>query len=490
MTDFQDLFVISTSLILLLGAIAVLVIDILFPNRRGWLSITALGSLIIAIACTLLQFSFGDIQIAFHGAVVLDQFALFFIALLIIAAAIITVASSSWALKLDLAGEYYALLLIATGSMALLVQAQDLILIFIALETTSIAQYVLVAITRDDKSAEAGLKYLISGAIAAAIMIYGFALLFGLSGSTSLADISAFVNSSNSDIRLAITIAFVFIIAGFGFKMALVPFHGWAPDVYQGAPTRVSAFLSVASKAAGFAIALRIFYTGLGGGDTFISSDWAMVFGAFAVLSMIVGNTAALLQTDARRLLGYSSIAQAGNIAIGIAAVTVGNTVGASGVLFYLASYLVTNLAAFLTVIIISERIGSYEIKDYAGIIRRSPLLSLVLILSLLSLTGIPPTAGFIAKLYIFNNAIQTGEIWLVVVVVIGVVNTAIAAFYYLRWVRIIALDPPDEDQKYTFVTSGRMQFVLVFTTIGMILIGLAPSWLIDVAQNAASTLL
>jgi len=488
MTNFQDLFVISASLILLIGAVAVLVVDILFPNNRGWLSLITLSSLLIAMVCTFLQFSFGGTQIAFYDAVVLDQFALFFITLLIIVAAIITIASSSWALKLDLAGEYYALLLIATGSMALLVQAQDLILIFIALETTSIAQYVLVAITREDKSAEAGLKYLISGAIAAAIMIYGFALLFGLAGSTSLTDISAFVNSSSSDIRLAITIAFVFIVTGFGFKMALVPFHGWVPDIYQGAPTRVSAFLSVASKAAGFAIALRIFYTGLGGGDTFITSNWAMMFGAFAILSMLVGNTAAMLQTDVRRLLGYSSIAQAGNIAIGLAAVTMGNAVGASGVLFYLASYLVTNLAVFLTVIIISERIGSYELKDYAGIIRRSPALALVLILSLLSLTGIPPTAGFIAKLYIFNSAIQTGEVWLVVVVVFGVINTAIAAFYYLRWVRIIALDPPEVAS--TFVTSGRMYFILAFTTIGMILIGLVPSRLIDIAQNAASTLL
>ncbi|MBG93584.1 MAG: hypothetical protein CL792_06350, partial [Chloroflexi bacterium] len=202
MTDFQDLFVISTPLILLLGAVSVLVIDILFINNRGLLSITALLSLLLAFICAFLQFSFGDAQIAFHETVVLDQFALFFITLLILVATIITIASSSWALKLDLAGEYYALLLIATGSMALLVQAQDLILIFIALETTSIAQYVLVAITRDDKSAEAGLKYLISGAIAAAIMIYGFVFLFGLSGSTSLTDISMFISSSNSDIRL------------------------------------------------------------------------------------------------------------------------------------------------------------------------------------------------------------------------------------------------------------------------------------------------
>ena len=185
MTDFQDLFVISTSLILLLGAVAVLVIDIFFPNNRGWLSVTALSVLLIAIVGAFLQFSFGDTQLAFHGAVSLDQFGLFFITIVIIVAVIITIASSSWALKLDLAGEYYALLLVATGSMSLLVQAQDLILIFIALETTSIAQYVLVAITREDKSAEAGLKYLISGAIAAAIMIYGFALLFGLAGSTS-----------------------------------------------------------------------------------------------------------------------------------------------------------------------------------------------------------------------------------------------------------------------------------------------------------------
>ena len=469
------------------GAGIVLTADMLLPRGRAPLVLLTLLALAVAGGWALWHANTGTSGPAFDGAVVMDRFALFFIFLLVTVTAAVTIASTDWAQELDLRGEYYALLLVAAGAMSLLAQGNDLILIFVALETTSIVQYVLVGVTRRDRSAEAGIKYLISGAVAAGLMIYGFAFLFGTTGATSLDGIAAFIQAGPEEARLPLTLGFVLVAAGFGFKMAIVPFHGWAPDVYQGGPTPVVSFLSVASKAGGFAIALRLFYNGLGGGGTFISDDWAIMFGVFAVASMLFGNVAALVQTDARRLLGYSSIAQAGNIAIGLAAVAVGSTLGPSGVMFFLATYVATNLGAFFAVIAISRRIGSYAIADYAGLIRRSPMLAAVLMLCLLSLTGIPPTAGFIAKVYVFNSAVQAGEEWLVAVVAVAVVNTAISAFYYLRWVRTMVLDEAKETT--TFGAAAPMQAMLGLAAVSVLFLGLVPAPLISAAQRAAETL-
>ena len=345
----------------------------------------------------------------------------------------------------------------------------------------------LAGIGRDDRSSEAGLKYLLTGAVAAAVLLYGFAFLFGIAGTTSLPGIAEYVATGSEETKLALILAFVLVAAGFGFKLAIVPFHGWVPDVYQGAPTPVTSFLSVASKAAGFAVVLRVFYGGLGGGGTLISQDWAMLFAVLAGVSMTFGNIAAILQTDVKRLLAYSSIAQAGNIAVGLAAVAAGSTLGPSGVLFFLATYAVTNLGAFIVIIAVSERIGSDKLADYAGLMKRSPLLAGVLILCLLSLTGIPPTAGFMAKLYIFNTAIQAGQPWLVWLVAVAVLNTAIAAFYYLRWARLMLLDEP-ADRSPIGVT-GSVQLLLVLAAAGVLIFGLVPAPLISAAQRAAEVL-
>ena len=478
---------IGPSIALFVGAGVVLTADMLIPRGRAPLMRLTLIALAVAGGWAFWHAMTGTSGPAFDGAVVMDGFSLFFIFLLIATTTAVTIASTDWASKLDLRGEYYALLLVATGAMSMLAQSNDLILIFITLETTSIVQYVLVGITRKDRSAEAGIKYLISGAIAAGLMIYGFAFLFGTTGTTSLDGIAAFIQNGPEEARLPLILGFVLVTAGFGFKMAIVPFHGWAPDVYEGGPTPIVTFLSVASKAGGFAIALRLFYTGLGGGGTFISDDWAMMFGVFAVGSMLFGNLGALVQTDARRLLGYSSIAQAGNVAIGLAAVAAGSTLGPSGVMFFLGTYVATNLGAFFAVMAISQRIGSYKIADYAGLMKRSPFLTAVLMLCLLSLTGIPPTAGFIAKIYIFNGAIQVGEQWLVAVVAIAVINTAISAFYYLRWVRTMVLEEPEEET--TFRATAPMQAVLGVAALGVLFFGLVPSPLISAAQRAAETL-
>ncbi|MEZ4501501.1 MAG: NADH-quinone oxidoreductase subunit N [Dehalococcoidia bacterium] len=485
MSTWDSIHLIGPALTLYIGAGVVLLADTVnrgAPARQ--ITLLAIG---IAALYAVWHAMTGSDSTAFSGVVIMDKFALFFAFLLVTVAAAVVIAAGEWAARLEQAGEFYALLLTSTASMVLLAQGYDLILIFVALETTSVAQFILAGIGRDGRSSEAGLKYLLTGAVSAAVLLYGFAFLFGLSGTTSLEGIGAYVQSGPEDARLALLLAFVLMAAGFGFKMAIVPFHAWVPDVYQGAPTVVTSFLSVASKAAGFAIVLRVFYVGLGGSDTFISQDWAVLFGVFAAVSMTFGNVAAILQTDVKRLLGYSSIAQAGNIAVGLAAVAAGSTTGPSGVLFFLGTYAATNLGAFIAIIAISQRIGSDDIKDYAGLMRRSPWLAGILTLCLLSLTGIPPTAGFLAKIYIFNSAIQTGENWLVAVVVVAVFNTAISAYYYLRWARTMVMDEP-ADASGVRVTAP-IQGLLALAAVGVLFFGLVPTPLIDAAQRAAGAL-
>lgn len=472
---------------LLAGAALVLTVD-LVTERRASVRLLTLLVLTAGATYTVVQGLAGADGSGLGGVVTVDRFSAYFAILLIAIAAAVVVASTDGLQRIGQAGEFYALLLTSTAAMMVLAQGTDLITIFVALETTSIAQFVLAGIGRDDRSAEAGLKYLLTGAIAAAVLLYGFAFLFGLAGTTSLAGIAEFMQTGPEGARLAVVFAFVLVAAGLGFKMALVPFHGWVPDVYQGAPTLVTAFLANASKAAAFAVALRIFYTGLGGGDSFVAGDWAKMFGVFAAISMTFGNVAAIMQTDVKRLLGYSSIAQAGNIGIGLAAVAAGSTLGPAAVLFFLGTYAATNLGAFIAVILVSNRLGSDEMRDYAGLLRRSPGVAVVLSLCLLSLTGIPPTAGFVAKLYVFNAAVQTGEGWLVALVIVAVLNTAISAYYYLRWMRTMLLDEPSDAA--VFHPSGPLGGLLTVAAVGVIFFGLVPTPLIEAARRAAASLI
>ncbi|MDA0301415.1 MAG: NADH-quinone oxidoreductase subunit N [Chloroflexi bacterium] len=473
--------------LLYIGAGVVLMADLVQGRRAatGALTLVALG---LAAVWALVQIGAGAQGPALGGAIVVDTFSLYFTFLLTAVTAAVVIATSEWAAQVEHRGEFYGLLLVSVGSMVLLVQSNDLITLFVALETTSLAQFILAGITRNARSSEAGLKYLLSGAVAAAVLLYGFAFLFGMAGTTSLPGIAEFVRNDAEAVRLPLIMAFVFVAAGIGFKMAVFPFHAWVPDVYQGAPTPVVSFLSVASKAAGFAVVLRLFYTGLGGGGTLITQDWAMLFAVLAAASMLFGNIGALVQTNVKRILGYSSIAQAGNIAIGVAAVTAGSTVGPSGVLFFLGTYAATNLGAFLAVNAVSARLGSDEISSYAGLLKRAPMAAVVLALCLASLTGLPPTAGFIAKVYVFNGAIQTGEWWLIALVAIAVVNTAISAFYYLRWVRTMILDEPEDDTRIEI--AGGAQGVLLAAALAVLFFGVWPAPLILLAQQAAAALL
>jgi NADH-quinone oxidoreductase subunit N len=365
-------------------------------------------------------------------------------------------------------------------------------MVFIALELTSISQYILASFLKDDRGSEAGLKYILLGAISSAVILYGMAFLFGISGTTMLVapdgspSIASLVAEGDPGTRGALIAAIVLLAAGLSFKVALVPFQMWVPDVYQGSATPVAAFLSVGSKAAGFAVLLRVFYEGFGP-DSFVGSDWGNLFAAIAAVSMCGGNVMALLQTDIKRLLGYSSIAQAGNFAIGVAAVAASRgdvALGASGVALFAATYVFTNLGAFFAVHAIVSRTGSSEIRDFAGMGRRAPLLAAVLAFCLISLTGIPPTAGFIAKIYIFNAAVQSDLVWLVIV---GVLNTAVSAYYYLRIVGHMYFSPAPQEGDIR--PDPLLGVAIASASLGVLVLGIVPSPLIDAAQRAATAL-
>lgn len=425
----------------------------------------------------------------FHGAVVIDDFSYFFVFFFAAIAAAILLASQDYARRFgQYQSEYVAIVLFATAAMMLLASSRDLILVFICLETTAISQYILAALNKDERSTEAGMKYLLLGATASAVILYGMAFLFGITGTTRLVapegelSIASVIAERGDEVRPALILAVVFLIAGLGFKMAVVPFQMWVPDVYEGSPAPVAAFLSVASKGAAFAVVLRIFFDGLPA--EVISADWANIFAIVAAISMTVGNVLALQQSNIKRLLGYSSIAQAGYLMVGLAAISAadgGLSLGASGVIFFLAAYVFTNLGAFIVVIAISDRTGSDLIADHAGLSRRAPLLAGALAFAMVSLTGIPPTAGFVAKLYVFNAAVQSDLIWLVV---IAVLNSVVSAFYYIKVAGIMYLGEPASLER--IATSLPVKIALAAAVIGIIAVGVAPSPLIEAARNAA----
>lgn len=475
--------IVGPQLAVLLAAAAILLVDALLPHQRRVLPFVALGGIAASAIWTTSWVARGDFQTAFDGTFSLDKYAVFFYYLFAGITATVVLASIDWVNREGRGqGEYYALVLTVCAGLMFLSGARDLITIFLALELSSIPQYILAGWGKDQKSSEAGIKYLLLGAIASALLLYGMALLYGVTGTTTLSQIADTIQAGGETNRGVLVLAMTLLIAGFGFKMAIVPFQMWVPDVYQGAPTPVSAFLSVGSKAAGFAVVTRIFFEALGA--TFLSNDWSMIFAIIAAISMTVGNLMAIVQTDIKRMLGYSSIAQAGNFLVGLAAIAVPGahfTLGASAVLLFLAAYAFTNLGAFIAVIAISEKIGSDQIRDYAGMWRRSPFLALGLAFCLVSLTGIPPTAGFWAKMYIFNAGIRADLAWLVI---IGVLNSVISAYYYLAIARVMFLGGADEE-KAPVPTTPSIGLSLGVAAAGVFIFGILPMPLITAAKDA-----
>ena len=420
-------------------------------GRDGLNRFLTAGSLLAALVlCARLYGWSGEI---FSGMLVLDPMAVFF-KLLLVAASLLVVVIFTFDNSRELhglgQGEFYALMLAVTISNMLMATANDLAMLYLALEMVSITSYVMVAYMKGDRmSNEASLKYILFGAASTGGMLYGLSLLYGITGTTSLPAIRELLAAGMGEQnRLAVYLIALLVFAGFGFKTAVVPFHFWCPDVYQGAPTPVTAFLSVAPKAAGFAIMMRFFYGGLataatGPWDRVGSIDWPHILVLVSVLTMTVGNVAALTQTNMKRLLAYSSIAHAGYIMMGVVALSEN---GARGMMIYLLAYLFMNLGAFLVVTLIHNQDGTFDLRDYPGLYRRAPFLTAAMAIFLFSLMGIPPLIGFMGKLYVFAAIIERGPVfyWYAVV---AAVNAAVAAYYYARILKTMIIDAGNEDR-------------------------------------------
>ena len=489
-----DLYLLAPEISLAALAAVLVLVDLVVRNKTVLPILAVLGLAVPLIFSLMLWFDLPNGDTGMFNTLVVDKFSLFFKFLLIAAAGVVILSSTDYVQKFArFQAEYYALVLFATTGMMLLASTTELITIYISLELTALPIAALAAFMRDTRSTESGMKFLILSAISSATLLYGMVIVYGFTGTTSLPQIAQQIGSiglsggtpfgSN-----ALLFGIVLMIAGFGFKVASVPFQMWAPDVYEGSPTPVTQFLSVASKAAGFAVILRVFYIAFPA-DT-LSLDWSATFAILSALSMTIGNLVAIRQNNIKRMMGYSTVAHAGYILVGLAAVaarTPGaeSSIGPAGVLFYLGGFAATNLAAFSVIIAISNRINSDRIDDYAGMARRAPILAAVLTLSMLSLTGIPPAVGFWAKIYLFGAAVEANLEWLVV---IGVVNSVISAYYYLRVVKAMFLSDPASDETVSFALP--MQLAVAIGFIGTLIFGIYPTPLLNFARAAAGVLI
>jgi NADH-quinone oxidoreductase subunit N len=407
--------------------LAILMTDFLLePNQKAWNALTAsLGVIFSGLALWLLRPLAAISDTGFHGAILIDPFFMLF-GFIFLAATLLVIFISVRYLEIEHEhhGEYYALMLFATVGMMFLACGNDLVTLFLALETMAISFYILTGfLRRDRRSNEAAMKYVLLGAFSSGLLAYGFSILYGISGSTNL-DTIASVLAQRPRGDLLVVIAVLTVSAGLFFKVAAVPFHQWAPDVYEGAPTSISAYVSVASKAASFALLLRLFL----GVFWAVRVDWTAMLTIVAVLSLTLGNLAAITQSNIKRLLAYSSISHVGYILLGLVA---GNTRGIQAMMFYLLTYAFFNTGAFAIVIVLRRKgvIGD-ELEDMNGLFQRSPVAAILMLIFLLSLAGIPPTAGFVAKLLIFWALIETGHTKLAVLSVLYILP---AVYYYFR---------------------------------------------------------
>lgn len=375
-------------------------------------------------------------------------------------------------------GGFFVLLISATLGMTFMASAADLVLLFVAIETSALSLYVLASLFNDeDESAEAGFKYFLFGALTSTIMLYGFSLLYGFSGSTNIFGIAESFRAGDVPVGVIIG-SLLLVLVGFTFKISGVPFHFWAPDVYQGAPTPVSGFLSTASKAAGFIVLARVMAVVFQD----ISLYWGAIIAAIAVASMTLGNLLALAQKNIKRMLAYSSIAHAGYALIGLVAISM---MGLSSMILYLVIYLVTNLAAFGIVSAYGRIVGSDDMSAYYGMSRRSPWLAFALLIALLSLAGMPPLGGFIAKVFVFAAAVDANMVWLAV---IGVLNAIVGLYYYLTVLKYVYLYRSEDEDKPLPVTRP-IKVALAVLTVGIILLGTLFAPWFDFATTAAASI-
>ena len=438
-----DLYALLPLIVLVSWASLLLLVDLFIPpGSKGWTAALAALGLLVTMALVLTQA--GESLVALNGMLIVDGFSIFLSVLLLGSGVVGISLAYDYLKRMEIErGEYYSLLLFSIVGMMLMSMAANLIVVFLALELLSIPLYVLAgfALPREE-SEEASLKYFLLGAFSAGFMVYGIALVYGATATTSIVDIVTAINSGTADIAL-LSIGAALVLIGLGFKVAAVPFHMWTPDVYQGAPSAVTAFMSVGAKVGGFAALLRVFFLAFPA----VSADLTPVLWVVAALTMILGNFVAIAQTDIKRLLAYSSIAHAGYILMAL--VPFGQDAVApdavASALFYLMAYAITNFAAWAVVIAVEHAEGAVggprsglTLPEYAGLGRKYPMLAAVMAAAMFSFTGVPPTIGFVGKFYIFRTVLQAGYIWLAL---IGVFTSLISAYYYLRVVIIMYME-------------------------------------------------
>jgi len=477
-TPILNFGVIAPPLALVIAAAIVLLADLFLPRSRkqALAFVTLLGIVAALVATGLLWSAAQPAFLGTNGMAVADGYALFFNFVFLTAAGLSALISTDYAERHGLAqGEYYALLLFSTAGMSVMAAATDLMVLFVGLEVLSIPLYVLAGLKRGQaKSNEAGLKYFLLGAFASAFLLYGIALTYGASGSTALDAVAAGLTADLSTRLLALA-GLGLILVGFGFKVALVPFHTWTPDVYQGAPTSVTAFMSVGAKAAGFAALGRVLAVAFPS----LLTDWAPLLAILAALTMTLGNIGALRQTDLKRLLAYSSVAHAGYLLVGLAAA---NEAGLAGVLFYLLAYGFTNVGAF-AVVIAAERAdgGDVTVESIAGLAARKPGLAAGMVVMLLSLVGMPPLAGFMGKFYLFRAAVRADLTWLAIV---GVLNSVVSAYFYLKVIVAMWLREPTEGELVK--TCPLVGTTVTASALGIVILGLMPPLMLALAEMSA----
>jgi NADH-quinone oxidoreductase subunit N len=458
------------------GAILILLLEALFKGRKTYFPYLSLG--LLALAAIQTVDLWGAKGTDFARMVYVDNFAFLFYLILILGAGLTILISrpylEEWGKDL---GEYYALLLFATVGMMMMAASAHMIMLFLGLEVMSIAVYVLAGFFREDaKSNEAALKYLVLGAFASAFLLFGMAFLYGAAGGTLYLDELAKRLADAATLTKPLTLlAIALLVVGFGFKVASVPFHMWTPDVYEGAPTSITAFMAVAVKAAAFAAFARVFFLAFPA----FHVNWHMLLWVLAVATMTLGNVAAIAQTNIKRMLAYSSIAHAGYILVALVAA---NQLGAVSILYYLLAYTLMNIGAFGVVILVARKKDSYlNIYDYSGLAYQHPGLAAGMSVFMFALAGMPPTAGFVGKFYIFSAAIQAGYLWLAI---LGVMNSLISVYYYLRITVLMYMRPAEADLGPIAFTPALTACVIA-TALATVLVGIFPGWFYNLAMNS-----
>ncbi|MBN1954520.1 MAG: NADH-quinone oxidoreductase subunit N [Anaerolineae bacterium] len=467
--DTSQLLAILPQILLVVLALIVLAADLGTPRgkKRSLGIVTAVGLLIVLIVTLAWP---ETTEPVFGGALRVDGVGKAFQAIFLLSGLLVALISMDFRpLRQD--GAYYAMLLFSVLGMSLMAAAEDLVMLYVAIEIAGISAYVLVGYMREDAlSAEAGVKYLLFGAFSSTVMVYGLSLLYGIAGGTGYGRVAAVLLQTPFQLAM---VAFLLVLVGFGFKVAMVPMHFWGPDTYQGAPTPITAFISVASKAAGFAVlarALHFLFPAL-------NNDWPALLVAISMVTITLGNLLAVPQRNIKRMLAYSSIAQAGYVLIGI---TAGGVAGITAVIFYLLVYAVTNIGAFSIVSMVASHIDSDDIQDYAALSRRSPALALAMMVALLSLAGVPPSGGFVGKLFLFAAGIKAG---LVPLVVVAVLNVIVALYYYLNVVKVM-YTVRSEHEEDAIAVPAPSRLVLVLSVTGVLLLGILAAPCYNVMSN------